>query len=118
MYDALVKFIMFCLAYFGWASIAVSQKKHAAHVCKALILTHKSVLILRIGGYILLAACCVLALATDGAGFGSVLWTSIICTSAIAVSFTLAYQPHWLGFVLTTIRSMTIKGSVANNENP
>jgi hypothetical protein len=84
------------VGYVGFALLALSQDRHRHHLggerrCPAPLAGP-----LRLIGAILLAAALALALARDGAAFGSLLWCTALSVCAFAVVCTLTWRPRWL----------------------
>lgn len=82
--------------YLGFALLALSQDRHWQRAGGGMACPPRLVLPLRVVGYLLLFAALVLALVRDGAGFGSLLWGTMLTVGAVAVVCTLAWRAHWL----------------------
>ena len=82
--------------YFGFALLALSQDRHWHQVEGARHCPPRIVIPLRTAAFACLLLALVLALQRDGAGFGSLLWGTIISVCAFAVVATLTWRSHWL----------------------
>lgn len=82
--------------YFGFVLLALSQDRHWHQVEGARHCPPRVVIPLRTAGFACLLLALVLALRRDGAGFGSLLWGTMISVCALAVVATLTWRAHWL----------------------
>jgi len=98
MTQALLLLAVFVAACTGFALYALSQPQHWCKVVGQPGPGRGRVLILRGIGTVMLAVSLLLALLRDGAGFGSLLWATLLSLAALAVAFTLAWWPRWLRF--------------------
>ena len=96
MPDALLLLAVVAAAYIGFAALAVSQDRHWHHLGGGRHCPRRTCMVLRGIGWALLLAALVLALVRDGAGFGALLWATVITVCALAVVATLAWRAHWL----------------------
>ncbi|GEP54350.1 DUF3325 domain-containing protein [Reyranella soli] len=96
MPDALLLLGIFAGAYLGFAALAMSQDRHWHHLGGARHCPRRACMALRCAGWALLLASLVLALMRDGAGFGSLLWATVITVGALSVVATLSWRAHWL----------------------
>ena len=80
-------------AYLGWASLALSQEKYSLAV--AITAINRPVKVRWLGACLLLLSL-VASWTTDGASFGTLLGVIQLSASAILLSLTLAWRPHWL----------------------
>ena len=83
-------------AYFGFALLALSQAQPRRRLGLAVELGHGRRIGLRLAGGLLLVLALVLALLRDGPGFGGLLWATAVSLAALAVAFTLSWQPRLL----------------------
>lgn len=84
------------LALSGFALLALSQQRHLDRVLGSNSpLAHK-LRAQRATGFIALGLSLVACLASQGAGFGSLLWVLLICAAAMSIAFMLSWRPHWL----------------------
>lgn len=96
MPDALLLLGVFAGAYLGFAALAISQDRHWHHLGGARHCPRRACVVLRCAGWALLIVALVLALMRDGAGFGSLLWATVITVGALSVVATLSWRAHWL----------------------
>lgn len=83
-------------SYLGFALLALSQDRHWQRAGGPLPCPARLVVPMRALGYGLLLAALALALVRDGAGFGSLVWATMLSVGALAVVGTLAWRAHWL----------------------
>lgn len=97
MISALLLVAAALAAYGAFACLALSMPRHwaAASGQKLTVVPHRRWL--RPGGFALLGVACALCVYRDGPGFGAVLWVVLISGAALAVAFTLAWQPRLFG---------------------
>ena len=96
MTDAALLVALMVASYAGFALLALSQDRHWHHLGGARRCPGPLANLLRGIGAVLLVAALVLALLRDGAGFGAVLWGTVISVCAFAVVCTLTWRPQWL----------------------
>lgn len=96
MPDAMLLLAVFAAAYFGFAALAMSQDRHWHHLGGGRHCPPRTGTVLRCTGWALLLAALVLALVRDGAGFGPLLWATVITVGALSVVATLSWRAHWL----------------------
>lgn len=96
MIKSLLLVAIFSAAYLSFALFALSQVRHWRVVLDKALPTQKEVLALRSLGILMLSTSLALSLMRDGAGFGSLLWITIISMAAFAIALTLAWRPRWL----------------------
>ena len=96
MPEAILLLCLLACAYLGFAALAMSQDHHWHHLGGSRHCPRRACVVLRVAGWALLLAALVLALARDGAGFGSLLWGTIITIGALCVVATLSWRAHWL----------------------
>lgn len=82
--------------YLGFALLALSQDRHWHQVDGARHCPPRLLIPLRTAGFTCLLLALVLALQRDGAGFGTLLWGTMVSIGAFAVVATLAWRPRWL----------------------
>lgn len=92
MADALLLIAVFAVPYLGFACLALSQRRHWSRALHGAP-PRSVVLALRTSGGALLVAALWIALVRDGASFGALLWATGISLAALAVAFTLAWNP-------------------------
>lgn len=102
MPDAVLLAFALALSLIGMASIALTMEAHWAQVCEGLPQSPAAVLRLRVAGSVSLAAALVLCLIVDHASMAVLVWVMTMAGSALAVAFTLTWQPRWLR-VLTLV---------------
>ena len=83
-------------SYGGFALLALSQDRHWQRAGGPLPFPARLVVPMRTLGYGLLLAALMLALLRDGAGFGSLVWATMLSIGALAVVGTLTWRAHWL----------------------
>lgn len=84
------------LAGLGFAWLALSQERHHERVGGHLPVSPRALWTRRVIGFVSVALVLPLCTASQGASFGSLLWTMLLSAAAMAVAFTLAWRPHWL----------------------
>ncbi len=99
MLDPLLLAIAFALSLIGMASLALTMEAHWAQVCKGRPQSPAALLRLRVVGAASLAAALVLCLIVDHASMAVLVWVMTMAASALAVAFTLTWQPRWLRMV-------------------
>ncbi len=87
---------VFAASYAGFAALAISLDRHWYDLGGGRECPVRTVWLLRIVGYGLLAAALAVALIRDGAAFGSLLWATMITIGAVAVVATLSWRARWL----------------------
>ena len=83
------------LSYSAFVTLALSQ----ARPWRAVVVDKRQVPrrgLLRAAGAALLALTFLLTLLREGSAFGVLLWPLILAATAMAVTFTLTWRPHWL----------------------
>ena len=96
MPEAVLLVLIFAACYLGFALLALSQDRNWELVTGQRDVPAGRAVALRIAGYGLLAAALPLALARDGASFGSILWGVGLSLAALATVATLTWRPAWL----------------------
>ena len=88
------------LGFAGWALLALSQREHwraaageLPHPCA------RRLRIVRLLAALLFAGALAACVAGHGGGFGALLWMLLLAAGALAVAFTLAWRPRWLGLL-------------------
>jgi hypothetical protein len=107
MRDAAFLVAALIVVYLGFALLAVSQDRHWHHLGGARHCPTRASMLLRIGGCALLIAALILLLVSDGAGFGSLLWATMLSIGAVAVVGTLTWRPGWLRPLARLVRCLT-----------
>ena len=92
--NAVLLALMFAANYFGFACLALGQRRHWISVVQQPLASRAWVL--RGIGLALLIASFGLSIWRGGGSFGSVLWCTFITIGAMAVAFTLSWWPGWL----------------------
>lgn len=82
------------LAFSGFTALCASMTKHQLGLLGRRLDSRESIS-LRWGGGACLAAAFVLAIASQGAGFGSVYWTGAIMIAALVLTLLIPYRPKW-----------------------
>lgn len=90
--------------YGAFACLALSMPRHwaAASGQKPTVVPHRRCL--RFSGVAMLGVAYALCVCRDGPGFGALLWGVLIPIAALAVAFTLAWQPRLFGVVARFVR--------------
>lgn len=98
MPEAILLVLVLGACYLGFALLALSQDRNWELVTGQRDVPAGRAVALRIAGYGLLAAALplALALARDGASFGSILWGVGLSFAALATVATLTWRPAWL----------------------
>ncbi len=96
MPDAVLLALALALSLIGMASLALTMEAHWAQVCDSLPQSPAAVLRLRVVGSASLSAALVLCLIVDHASMAALVWVMTMAASALAVAFTLTWQPRWL----------------------
>jgi hypothetical protein len=85
--------------YLGFALIALSQERHWSHVTGRDEAPARPRLNVALGAVLLFIAL-LLAIGSQGASFGSLLWVMLVSAGAVAVSFTLSWRPAVLRVIV------------------
>ncbi|MFN3438777.1 MAG: DUF3325 domain-containing protein [Acidovorax sp.] len=93
----------------GFALLSLSQERHFESVFSGGIPTHSETRRLRAIGFLLVGLELGVCIASEGAGFGSLLWMVLISADAAIVALVLAWKPHWLR-PLRILRSGSARG--------
>lgn len=96
MREVLLMLTACLLVLLGFALLALGQERHADRVSESnrpLAHTSQSQRAIAFGAIALGLPCC---MASQGGGFGSLLWVVLMSAAAMAVAFTLTWRPHWL----------------------
>ena len=101
-------------SYLGFVFLALAQEQHWRAVCTTPALQRARAAWPAAAGLALQLLALVLALRAQGPSFGSLLWAVMISAAAMAVAFTLAWQPRWLRPIAQLLRDRTARtpGSV------
>lgn len=96
MRDLFLTLAVFGLTLWGFALLALSQERHAQrvfghHAQPAPVLRAQ-----RAAGFTAIGIGLPACLAAQGPGFGSLLWTVLVCAAAMGVALTLTWRPRWL----------------------
>lgn len=91
--------------YLGFACLALAMSRHWDQVMGGPELPPGRQQILRSAGFLLLSISLTLAMVTEGANFGSVLWVLALALSAAAIALTLTWRPLWLRPLARVMRS-------------
>lgn len=83
-------------ALLGFALLALSQERHLERVFESNRPPAHDRRAQHAICFIALGSSLPPCLATQGAGFGSLLWVMLICAAAMAVALTLTLRPQWL----------------------
>ena len=83
-------------SYLGFALLALSQDRHWLHLRGERHCPPRIGRSLRVAGYASLITGLGLALIRDGAGFGSLVWVTMLTVGSFAVVCTLTWRPQWL----------------------
>lgn len=113
MASVLFLIALFLATYLGFALLAMSQARHWRAVSETAEPSCTGKLALRIGGGVWLFFTLCLALFRDGPSFGALLWATVISMAALAVAFTLSWQPRlvWpLAALVCFVRPERMKG--------
>lgn len=86
-----------CTIGMGW--LALAMETHWEQVCSS-ALSRKARICLRTLGAMMLLASLGLCLVVEHASMAVLVWVMVLSASALAVSFTLTWRPHWLRAVL------------------
>lgn len=96
---ALSYFAVVMLLLAGFAILALSQDRHRRAVAIR-PLAPPTALRMRIAGYGLIVLALPPAIWSDGPGFGSLLWVTLMPVSAFVVVAVLTWRPSWLASML------------------
>jgi hypothetical protein len=97
----------FAASYHGLALIALCQREHwLAVMAQRSRRKPDSVFQVRMKrwGVVLLSLGCALSWSALGPSFGGLLWVWSLGASAVALTFTLTWRPHWLKFLVPSQR--------------
>jgi hypothetical protein len=104
--DAALLLALALSSYVGFALLALSQDRHWQRAGGAALCPARLVLPLRAVGYGLLLVALAVALLRDGAGFGSLMWATMLSVGAIAVVGTLTWRARWLRPLVLTLQGL------------
>lgn len=88
--------LVLAFSYAGFACLALGQSRHWRQVAYLGELPRTRCRALRATAGLLLMAALVLAVLSEGAGFGCLLWATALSTGALGVAMTLAWRPQCL----------------------
>lgn len=91
-------------AYGAFVCLALSMPRHWAAASGQQLTVVPYRRCLRAGGSALLGVTYALCVGRDGPSFGAVLWVVLISIAALAVAFTLAWQPRLFGAAARYVR--------------
>lgn len=83
-------------SYLGFVLLALAQERQWAAVSKTPVEQRVSPAWLANAGLGAQMVALMLTIQAQGPSFGSLLWAVMISAAAMAVAFTLAWQPRWL----------------------
>ncbi|WP_395709833.1 DUF3325 domain-containing protein [Reyranella sp.] len=92
--------------YCGFALLALSQDRHWQRAGGPLPCPARLIMPMRTLGYGLLLVALVLALMRDGAGFGSLVWATMLSVGALTVVATLTWLAHWLAPLVRILQGL------------
>lgn len=95
-------------SYLGFVFLALAQARHWRAVCASPALRVRTAWPVAAGLTLQLLAL-VLIVSAQGPGFGSLVWAVMISAAAMAVAFTLAWQPKWLRPIALLMRDRTAR---------
>lgn len=96
-------------SYLGFVLLALAQERHWCAVCAAPALQRVRAGWPAAAGLALQLLALALTLRAQGPSFGSLLWAVMISAAAMAVAFTLAWQPRWLRPIAQLLRDRTAR---------
>lgn len=96
-------------SYLGFVLLALTQERHWCAVCAAPALQRVRAAWPAAAGLALQLLAFVLSIRAQGPSFGSLLWAVMISAAAMAVAFTLAWQPRWLRPIAQLLRDRTAR---------
>lgn len=99
MFDTLLTLAASLCNLLGFALLALSQQRHAENVAgkNSSITTQSHIMrAQRAIGFIAISLSLPTCIMGQGASFGSLLWSLLVCASALAVALTLTWRPHTL----------------------
>lgn len=96
MPDYVFLILLVAVTYLGFVLLALSQDRHWHHLGGTYHCPKRVLVLLRSAGYALLTGALVLAVGHEGAGFGSLLWATMLSIGAVAVVCTLTWRARWL----------------------
>lgn len=88
--------LVLAFSYTGFACLALGQSRHWRRVARWGEPPRARRRALRATAGLLLMAALVLAVLSEGAGFGCLLWATALSTGALGVAMTLAWRPQCL----------------------
>lgn len=83
-------------ALLGFALLALSQDRHYERVFESDRPDDRVPYLQRVIGFTSICSALPLCIATEGAGFGSLLWVVLMGAAAMAVAQALSWRPRWL----------------------
>lgn len=99
MIDTLFQVVAFSFGIAGMGLLALSQKQHWERVLKPRPYPSAGLRTLRIVAAVGLGMSFALCIMADSPGLATLVWLMVLTVSALIVAFTLAYRPHWLGWL-------------------
>lgn len=108
MPDALALGLVFWLAVFGFALLALSQERHWSHVAQSTRPPALVVIVQRAIGFIAIFGALPLCMAIEGASFGSLLWAVLLSAAAATVALVLTWAP---GLLAPLAKASTVQSS-------
>ena len=109
MLDTALTIVAALGSYLGFVFLALAQEQHWRAVCAAPALQRVRAAWPAAAGLALQLLALVLTLRAQGPSFGSLLWAVMISAAAMAVAFTLAWQPRWLRPIAQLLRDRTAR---------
>ncbi|WP_332776451.1 DUF3325 domain-containing protein [Polaromonas sp.] len=107
MPDALALGLVFWLAVFGFALLALSQERHWSQVTPSNRPSVPVVIVQRAIGFVAIVGALPLCMAIEGASFGCLLWAVLLSAAAAAVALVLTWAP---GLLAPLARSVSPRG--------
>lgn len=108
MPDATLTIVAALGSYLGFVFLALAQERHWRAVCAVPARRVRAAWPVAAGLTLQLLAL-VLTVGAHGPSFGSLLWAVMVSSTAMAVAFTLAWQPRWLRPTAQLLRDRTVR---------
>lgn len=83
-------------ALLGFAVLALGQERHWSRVSQANRPVARAIRAQRAIASIAIASALPACIAAEGPAFGCLLWALLLMATALVVSLTLTWRPHWL----------------------
>jgi hypothetical protein len=98
----LVAALLACIVGFGW--LALAMEPHWRQVRGDVPISRGVVTVLRVLGAAALLVSLLLCLQVDHVSMASLVWVMALASAALIITFTLAWRPHTLAWLVAWVR--------------